>query len=120
MEHLASFFLIAILVSIGTLLLVSHYNANVNVNLQNPIHLKEEQIGSKSGPISGCNLFSGKWVYDDVSDPPYKEDQCSFMEEEHACEKNRREDLNYQNWRWQPHHCDLPRLISQLNIISVH
>ncbi|GFP91792.1 protein trichome birefringence-like 34 [Phtheirospermum japonicum] len=30
------------------------------------------------------------------------------MEEDFACEKYGRKHLKYQNWRWKPHHCDLP------------
>ncbi|MBA0742913.1 hypothetical protein Gogos_015922 [Gossypium gossypioides] len=57
----------------------------------------------------GCNLFSGKWVYDNKSYPLYKERECTFMSDQLACEKFGRKDLNYQFWRWQPHQCDLPR-----------
>ncbi|GAU13917.1 hypothetical protein TSUD_262440 [Trifolium subterraneum] len=31
------------------------------------------------------------------------------MSDQLACEKFGRKDLNYQNWRWKPHQCDLPR-----------
>ncbi|XP_026412175.1 protein trichome birefringence-like 34 isoform X1 [Papaver somniferum] len=59
---------------------------------------------------SSCDLFSGKWVYDNsTSYPLYSEKQCSFMSDELACEKFGRKDLSYQNWRWQPDQCDLPR-----------
>ncbi|CAM8961895.1 unnamed protein product [Rhodiola kirilowii] len=34
---------------------------------------------------------------------------ASFMSDQLACEKYGRKDLSYQNWRWQPHHCDMPR-----------
>ncbi|XP_030440812.2 protein trichome birefringence-like 34 [Syzygium oleosum] len=60
-------------------------------------------------PTRQCDLFSGRWVYDDVSYPLYKEKQCSYMSEEIACEAHGRKDLKYQKWRWQPHGCDLPR-----------
>ncbi|KAL8521045.1 hypothetical protein ACS0TY_011550 [Phlomoides rotata] len=40
---------------------------------------KEEQIADEKGPIPGCNLFPGKWVYDNVSYRLYKEEQCSYM-----------------------------------------
>ncbi|KAG5530076.1 hypothetical protein RHGRI_030443 [Rhododendron griersonianum] len=59
-----------------------------------------------------CNLFVGKWVYDDSNSsnyPSYKTQECSFMDDGMACEKFGRKDLNYQHWRWQPHDCDLPR-----------
>ncbi|GAB4857322.1 hypothetical protein Ancab_015230 [Ancistrocladus abbreviatus] len=58
---------------------------------------------------SQCDLFSGKWVFDNESYPLYKEGQCSFMSDQLACEKYGRKNLSYQYWRWQPHHCDLPR-----------
>ncbi|KAA8517460.1 hypothetical protein F0562_017753 [Nyssa sinensis] len=59
--------------------------------------------------MSHCNFFSGKWVFDNHSYPLYKEKQCTFMSDQLACEKFGRKDLSYQQWRWQPHHCDLPR-----------
>ncbi|CAA0836264.1 Protein trichome birefringence-like 34 [Striga hermonthica] len=62
---------------------------------------------SNSGP--SCDLFSGKWVFDNASYPLYGEHECSFMSDQLACGKFGRKDLDYQHWRWQPHHCDLPR-----------
>ncbi|CAL5335205.1 unnamed protein product [Camellia sinensis] len=58
-----------------------------------------------------CDLFSGKWVYDEKNYPLYKEQHCSFMSLFNgvACERSGRMDLKYQHWRWQPHECDLPR-----------
>ncbi|XP_051131277.1 protein trichome birefringence-like 34 [Andrographis paniculata] len=56
-----------------------------------------------------CDHFSGRWVYDNVSYPLYEESQCAFMEGAFACQKYGRKNLKYQNWRWQPHHCNLPR-----------
>ncbi|XP_052173526.1 protein trichome birefringence-like 34 [Diospyros lotus] len=62
-----------------------------------------------SNSLANCNLFSGKWVYDNESYPLYTEKECPFMSDEFACEKFGRKDLEYQKWRWQPHQCDLPR-----------
>ncbi|CAN1142131.1 Protein trichome birefringence-like 34 [Linum perenne] len=59
--------------------------------------------------LSRCNLFQGKWVYDNESYPLYKEQDCSFMSDQLACQKFGRKDLEYQNWRWQPDQCDIPR-----------
>lgn len=58
-----------------------------------------------------CNLFSGKWVYDNTSNnlPPYRDQKCTFMDDGLACEKYGRTNLTYQYWRWQPHACNLPR-----------
>ncbi|RDX78094.1 Protein trichome birefringence-like 34 [Mucuna pruriens] len=64
---------------------------------------------SSDSSSSKCDLFSGKWVFDNESYPLYKEKQCTFMSDQLACEKFGRKDMSYQNWRWQPHHCDLPR-----------
>jgi glycopeptide antibiotics resistance protein len=67
------------------------------------------QETKSSESLLKCNLFDGKWVYDNESYPLYKEQQCKFMSDQLACEKFGRKDLNYQNWRWKPHQCDLPR-----------
>ncbi|XP_008799799.3 protein trichome birefringence-like 34 [Phoenix dactylifera] len=56
-----------------------------------------------------CDLFSGRWVYDNSTYPLYLEKGCKFMSDQSACEKFGRTNLKYQNWRWQPHGCDLPR-----------
>ncbi|KAK2999376.1 hypothetical protein RJ639_024371 [Escallonia herrerae] len=39
-------------------------------------------------PILSCDFFSGKWVYDNKSQPLYKEQNCSFMLDDFACEKS--------------------------------
>lgn len=68
------------------------------------------RLSSAQPPSSEqCDMFSGRWVYDNVSYPLYREQDCKFMSDQVACEKFGREDLGYRNWRWQPHHCDLPR-----------
>ncbi|XP_029120606.1 protein trichome birefringence-like 34 [Elaeis guineensis] len=59
-----------------------------------------------------CDLFSGRWVYDNSTHPLYSWQNCSFMHDEIACEKFGRKDRLYKNWRWQPHGCDIPRFNS--------
>ncbi|KAL7136108.1 hypothetical protein ABFS83_10G007200 [Erythranthe nasuta] len=71
-------------------------------------------VDRKTGPscndsVVSCNLFSGKWVFDGASNTLYEEKKCSFMTNEFACEKYGRKEFKYQNWRWQPHQCDIPR-----------
>ncbi|KAL8039060.1 hypothetical protein ABFS82_10G010900 [Erythranthe guttata] len=83
----------------------------------NDVVLVEEiarNVDRKTGPscndsVFRCNLFSGKWVFDGVSNTLYEEKKCSFMTNEFACEKYGRKEFKYQKWRWQPHQCDLPR-----------
>ncbi|KAI3851411.1 hypothetical protein MKW92_021571 [Papaver armeniacum] len=58
---------------------------------------------------NNCDLFSGKWVYDNTTNPLYSWKNCSFWNDWYTCEKFGRKDLSYQNWRWQPDQCDLPR-----------
>ncbi|XP_057799112.1 protein trichome birefringence-like 34 isoform X2 [Salvia miltiorrhiza] len=57
----------------------------------------------------GCDLFSGRWVFDDVNYPLYEEGKCSFMKNEFACQKHGRKNVEYQQWAWKPHNCQLPR-----------
>ncbi|XP_060202486.1 protein trichome birefringence-like 34 [Lycium barbarum] len=80
-------------------------NSNSNSSLARGNHENE----SLSSSNNKCNLFSGKWVYDNKSYPLYKEQNCKFMSDQLACQKFGRKDLNYQHWRWQPHQCDIPR-----------
>lgn len=56
-----------------------------------------------------CDLFDGRWVYDDVNYPLYKEPECPFLTEQVTCLRNGRRDDGFQKWRWQPNHCALPR-----------
>ncbi|MCL7036876.1 hypothetical protein MKW94_022629, partial [Papaver nudicaule] len=65
--------------------------------------------GGNSEMTSSCDLFAGKWVYDNSTSPLYSWKNCSFLIDEFACEKFGRKDVSYQNWRWQPNQCDLPR-----------
>ncbi|KAK1322191.1 hypothetical protein QJS10_CPA03g01065 [Acorus calamus] len=57
----------------------------------------------------GCDWSSGRWVRDNSTYPLYAEGGCAFMSDQLACGKFGRRDTAYQNWRWQPHGCDLPR-----------
>ncbi|KAG6735262.1 hypothetical protein POTOM_062193 [Populus tomentosa] len=90
--------------------------ASIYVTQNSGVLVEDRTSKSKSSGdyLSRCNLFSGKWVFDNKSYPLYKEKECTFMSDQLACEKFGRKDLNYQNWRWQPHQCDLPRFNATL------
>lgn len=59
----------------------------------------------------GCNVFEGKWVWDNVSLPYYTEQTCPYLVKQTTCLKNGRPDSFYQNWRWNPNQCNLPRYV---------
>ncbi|PIN04225.1 hypothetical protein CDL12_23242 [Handroanthus impetiginosus] len=109
-HHFAAFFLIALATTVfyltgenGTIL------EGESSQKQHQIVKNKEERKARNGSILNCDLFSGRWVFDNLSYPLYKERECSFLVHDFACEKYGRKDLRYQNWKWQPHDCDLPR-----------
>lgn len=56
-----------------------------------------------------CDIFSGRWVKDELTRPLYEESECPYIQPQLTCQEHGRLDTEYQKWRWQPHGCDLPR-----------
>ncbi|KAF9616161.1 hypothetical protein IFM89_028627 [Coptis chinensis] len=54
-------------------------------------------------------MFMGKWIFDNASYPLYNESDCPYISVKLACWKHGRTDLEYWNWRWQPHDYNLKR-----------
>ncbi|KAK1320344.1 hypothetical protein QJS10_CPA03g00141 [Acorus calamus] len=60
-------------------------------------------------PPPKCDVFSGRWVYDEAAYPLYHAWQCPFLSDQVSCQKNGRPDSGYEHWRWEPFDCKLPR-----------
>ncbi|CAN4095750.1 unnamed protein product [Withania somnifera] len=56
----------------------------------------------------GCDVFNGKWVWDEKRRPLYEESECPYIQPQLTCQQHGRPDKHYQHWRWQPHGCSLP------------
>ncbi|KAM1069948.1 hypothetical protein ACFX13_001850 [Malus domestica] len=64
---------------------------------------------TSGGPVdSGCDLYSGSWIYDSEG-PLYTNNTCPVLTQMQNCQGNGRPDKQYENWRWKPSQCDLPR-----------
>lgn len=57
----------------------------------------------------GCDVFSGSWIRDEVTRPLYEESECPYIQPQLTCQEHGRPDKDYQYWRWQPHHCNIPK-----------
>ncbi|KAL1531486.1 Protein yls7 [Salvia divinorum] len=55
-----------------------------------------------------CDLYHGKWIHDEAG-PLYRNDSCPIITQMQNCQGNGRPDKDYENWRWKPSQCDIPR-----------
>lgn len=63
---------------------------------------------NESNVNTGCDLYHGKWVHDSLG-PLYTNNTCPVLTQTQNCQGNGRPDKDYENWRWKPSKCDLPR-----------
>ncbi|XP_076946203.1 protein trichome birefringence-like 34 [Bidens hawaiensis] len=101
---------------LGGLATMSYYKNNKlevagqNITLTLTNATTNTQVSDQPTGTGTCDLFSGKWVYDNKSHYPlYKENECPYLEDTFACQTYGRKDSKYLQWRWQPHGCDFPR-----------
>ncbi|XP_075509312.1 protein trichome birefringence-like 35 [Primulina tabacum] len=73
------------------------------------VHKTEPNRRREEAQAEACDLFSGKWVFDNTTYPLYNESDCPYMSDQLACHKHGRPDSGYQFWRWQPQNCNLKR-----------
>jgi hypothetical protein len=66
-------------------------------------------------PPPACDLSRGRWVFDNVSLPAYREKDCTFLTKQVTCLANGRPDHLWQYWKWQPDDCFLPTYVSSLH-----
>lgn len=62
---------------------------------------------------SGCDLYDGKWIFDSTG-PLYTNNSCPVLTQMQNCQGNGRPDKDYENWRWKPLQCDLPRFDAKM------
>ncbi|RZC70335.1 hypothetical protein C5167_033472 [Papaver somniferum] len=55
-----------------------------------------------------CDLFTGKWVWDEENAPYYTNATCSAIHEQQNCIKYEKPNLDFTKWRWKPNECELP------------
>ncbi|XP_050371446.1 protein trichome birefringence-like 4 [Argentina anserina] len=76
-------------------------------NGENDMNKKGKQTGMKLN--NECDLYDGRWMRDD-SYPLYAAGSCPYIDEPFNCFLNGRPDNGYEKYRWQPKHCNIPRL----------
>ncbi|XP_020577033.1 protein YLS7-like [Phalaenopsis equestris] len=63
---------------------------------------------SVKAKFGDCDLYHGKWIYDPAG-PLYTNSTCPILTQSQNCQGNGRPDKDYENWRWKPDQCEIPR-----------
>ncbi|PSR95377.1 Protein trichome birefringence like [Actinidia chinensis var. chinensis] len=59
--------------------------------------------------LNSCDIYNGSWVRDD-SYPLYEGGSCPHIDEQFNCFLNGRKEKKYENFRWKPYGCNIPRV----------
>ncbi|KAF5795027.1 putative PMR5 domain, PC-Esterase [Helianthus annuus] len=97
----------------------NHLNINQNIQTPPPSSFTAEEHYKKlpfaiGKTEDGCDVFTGKWVWDPVNRPAYREPECPYIQPQLTCQEHGRLDRDYQFWRWQPYGCSIPRFNASL------
>ncbi|CAH9111500.1 unnamed protein product [Cuscuta europaea] len=70
----------------------------------------EETItAAQNSFLKSCNFAAGKWVFDGSYRPLYDSRRCPYLSTAVRCTQNGRPDSGYEQWRWKPDACSIPR-----------
>ncbi|KAJ4966964.1 hypothetical protein NE237_018813 [Protea cynaroides] len=88
-----------------------HSKSDLNSTLMtsptsSPLASKSSKFDSVYSEI--CDLYDGQWFHDSAG-PLYTNNTCPVLTQMQNCQGNGRPDKDYENWRWKPSLCDLPR-----------
>ncbi|CAG7884372.1 unnamed protein product [Brassica rapa] len=84
---------------------VSKADGGDTPNVSSPSHDASETTSAEE---TECDLYQGSWFYD-PGGPLYTNNSCPVLTQMQNCQGNGRPDKGYENWRWKPSQCDLPR-----------
>ncbi|WOL20703.1 protein trichome birefringence-like 2 [Canna indica] len=68
------------------------------------------QVKTKGADYAHCDIFDGRWVWDERNEPYYPPGSCPYIDGDFNCHNNGRPDSKFLKWRWQPYGCNIPRL----------
>ncbi|KAJ4849273.1 hypothetical protein Tsubulata_018530, partial [Turnera subulata] len=75
--------------------------------------LEHKEVLRTENPINEekmkCNIFDGNWVYEPHGYLTYTAGECPFLSPQVSCQRNGRQDFEYERWSWEAKGCDIPR-----------